>query len=180
MLPHSSSGKWREFEKKALEIRRFAGVGPADRLDPVELAALLNLKVTTLSELDHLSEETRDHLMGSDNWSGGVTQPLPDGSRVIILNDRHSPERRAATLMEEICHSLLGHEPSSISVKSGRTYNRMIEEEAYAVGAASLLPYRAIVESLSRGDSVGRMAKRYGVTRSLVEYRIRVLDLWKV
>jgi Zn-dependent peptidase ImmA (M78 family) len=82
--------------------------------------------------------------------------------------------------MEEICHALLGHDPSQISVTAagGRSYDRVTEEEAYAVGAAALLPYRALSEALSGGDSVSKIARRFGVTRSLVEYRVRVLDLW--
>ncbi len=181
LLPQSSSGKWREFEKKALEIRRFAGVDVSERLDPLKLAGMLNLKIMTLADISHLSQKTRDYLTGSDNWSGGVTQPLPDGSRVIVINDRQSPERRAATLMEEICHSLLGHSPSVVSAEAngGRSYHKAIEEEAYSVGAAALLPYRALADSLSSGHSVGKIARRFGVTKSLVEYRMRVLDLWK-
>jgi hypothetical protein len=186
LLPQSAGNKWKEYERKALEIRRFAGADLRERLNPMKLAELLNLRVVALADLRHLSDKARNHLAASDNWSGGVTQPLPDGSRIVVINDRQSPERQGATLMEEICHSLLGHEPSVISATGeggdggggGRSYDRAIEEEAYAVGAAALLPYRALSELLSRGDSVSKIARHFGVTKSLVEYRIRVLGLW--
>jgi hypothetical protein len=174
-------GKWREYERKGLEIRRFAGIGIFQRLDPFALAETLKLKVINLDSIGGLSEETRKHLSESEQWSGGVTNSLPDGSRVVIINQRQSRERQAATLMEEICHTLLGHNPSSISAEKaeGRTYNRAVEDEAYGVGAAALLPYRPLAEALERGESVRAIAKHFGVTPSLVEYRIRILSLFK-
>jgi hypothetical protein len=179
-LPPAASGKWRDFERKALEVRRFAGLGVFEPLDPFRLADMLKLRVVTLDDIAHLSQQSREYLTGSDNWSGGATKPLPDGTRIIIINDRHSVGRKAVTLMEEICHSLLGHDPSLISATAsrGRSYDRIIEEEAYAVGAAALLPYRALSEALAGGESISKIARRFGVTRSLVEYRVRVLELW--
>ncbi len=180
LLP-PTAGKWREYERKALEVRRFAGVGVFERLDPMRIAESLRMKVVTLDSIDGLSDETRKYLAASRQWSGGVTESLPNGTRVVVMNENQSRERRAATLMEEICHTLLGHTPSSISAGAeveGRTYNRVVEDEAYGVGAAALLPYRALSESLSRGDSVEAIARHFGVTQSLVEYRMRVLDLW--
>jgi Zn-dependent peptidase ImmA (M78 family) len=147
----------------------------------MRLAESLRMKVVSLDSIDGLSDETRKHLAGSRNWSGGVTESLPDGTRVVVMNENQSRERRAATLMEEICHTLLGHTPSAISAGAeveGRTYNRAVEDEAYGVGAAALLPYRALSESLSRGYSVETIARRFGVTQALVEYRMRVLGLW--
>ncbi|MCI0338398.1 MAG: ImmA/IrrE family metallo-endopeptidase [Acidobacteria bacterium] len=175
-----ASNRFREYERKALEIRRFAGTGIFERLNPHRLAELLNLKVLSLADIDQLSDHARGHLAQSDNWSAGTTTPLPDGSRVIVINDKQSYGRQSATLMEEICHTLLGHDPSVISAAKagGRSYNETVEEEAYAVGAAALVPFRALAEFLSRGDSVDKIARHFGVTKSLIEYRMRVLDLW--
>ncbi len=167
----------REFERKALEIRRFAGLKPSERLDPLVLAATLKLRVIHLNQLNGLSEHARNHLEESDSWSGGITKTLPDGSRVIVINDRQSSERQAATLMEEICHALLGHQPSTLST-GGRSYDRAVEEEAYGVGAAALAPYAALTEALTRKETAAKIAKRLGVTRSLIEYRMKVLGLW--
>ncbi|MBO0720485.1 MAG: ImmA/IrrE family metallo-endopeptidase [Blastocatellia bacterium] len=180
MLPPVRA-KFREIERKAIGVRCFAGVGQGARLDPYALAALLNLRIVSLTDLDQLPEETRQHLAHSDEWSAGTTGMLPDGSRVIVINEKQSAGRRAATLMEEICHTLLGHDPSSISGNGagGRSYDVSIEEEAYAVGAAALLPYRALSQCLSEGDPIDQIAKRYGVTKALVEYRMRVLGLWE-
>ncbi len=174
------SHKFRDVERKAIGVRQFAGIGALVRLDPYELAALLNLRVVALADLDQLPKQTREHLAQSDEWSAGTTGMLPDGSRVIVINEKQSAGRRAATLMEEICHTLLGHDPSSIfgSGSGGRSYDISVEEEAYAVGAAALVPYRALTEYLSRGYTVDQISRRYGVSKALVEYRMRVLGLW--
>jgi hypothetical protein len=179
MLPPASH-KFREIERKAVGIRHFAGIRHLGRLDPYELAALLDLRVIALADLKQLPEQTREYLAQSDEWSAGTTGMLPDGSRVIVINEKQSAGRRAATLMEEICHTLLGHDPSSLfgNGAGGRSYDISVEEEAYAVGAAALVPYRALNECLSRDCSVAEIAKRFGVTKSLVEYRMRVLGLW--
>jgi IrrE N-terminal-like domain len=179
MLPPVSY-KFREIERKAIGIRHFAGVGLLGRLDPYELAALLDLRVVALADLEQLPEQTREHLAQSDEWSAGTTGMLPDGSRVIVINEKQSAGRRAATLMEEICHTLLGHDPSSIfqSGAAGRSYDISVEEEAYAVGAAALVPYRALSDCLARDNSVDQIARRFGVSKALVEYRMRVLGLW--
>jgi hypothetical protein len=179
MLPPVSH-KFREVERKAIGIRHFAGIGLSARLNPYELAMLLNLRVVALADLEQLPERTRAHLAQSDEWSAGTTEMLPDGSRIIVINGKQSAGRQAATLMEEICHTLLGHDPSSISENGagGRSYDLSVEEEAYAVGAAALVPYRALTECLSRDYSVDRIARRFGVSKALVEYRMRVLGLW--
>lgn len=176
-----AGAKWRHFEQKALEIRRFAGAAPAERLDPQGLAEIINLRVVSLSAIEGLSDQAREHLRSSGQWSGAATEMLPDGSRIIIINDGQSPARQAATLMEEICHTLLGHQPSSIRTgdDAGRSYKRQIEEEAYGVGAAALVPYQALAEMLIAGKTVRTIAGHFGVTPSLVEYRMKVLGLWK-
>jgi hypothetical protein len=171
--------KWRSFERKAIKLRKFAGLDQSRPLDPYQLAELIRIKVVSLKDLKDLSEESRLHLSGSDNWSGGVTELLPDGTRIVIINDRHSRRRNAVTLMEEICHSILGHKPSIISQTNGRTYDRQIEEEAYSVGAAALVPYQALAEKLAKHETVKSIAGFFGVSVHLIEYRMRVLGLWK-
>src|SRR5262249_51741404 len=94
---------------------------------------------------------------------------------IVILNRKHGSGRQAATLMEEICHILFGHRPSGIAVDhfGGRSYNFNIEEEAYSVGAAALVPYYSLKRFLASGVSVRKVARHFGVTPSLVVYRAR-------
>lgn len=185
MLPPTA--KRRVIEWIALKIREFAGV-PIDRpLNPWALAPYLKLRVTSIDEIKGLSEESRRVLLEdrSKAWSGAVMRPLPDGTRLVFLNPNHSPERQAATLMEEICHVILGHSPSKLmphwdseGAIRFRNYNKNQEEVAYAVGAAALVPYLPLKQAVSVGLSAEEIARHFAVSRELVEYRIKVCHLW--
>jgi Zn-dependent peptidase ImmA (M78 family) len=169
------------YERMALQIRDFAKAPLTTRLDPFALAESINVRVLYLSDLTGLSESSRARLDVPDGWSGGATQVLGDGSHIVILNQRHSSGRQAATLMEEICHILFGHKPSEIGADrvGGRSYNFSVEDEAYAVGAAALVPYHSLKTFLISGDSVRKIAGRFGVTPSLIVYRAKGTGLGK-
>ena len=181
LLPPPEVGRWRTYERKALQIRGFAKVDLTARLDPFALAESINVRVLYLSDLTGLSESSRARLDVPDGWSGGATQALEDGSHIVILNQRHSAGRQAATLMEEICHILFGHRPSEIGAgqSGGRSYNFSIEDEAYSVGAAALVPYQSLKTFLISGASIRKIANHFGVTSSLVVYRAKGTGLGK-
>ncbi|HNQ15080.1 MAG TPA: ImmA/IrrE family metallo-endopeptidase [Pyrinomonadaceae bacterium] len=183
--------KGRDFEIKALGLRDFAGLRRDDqRLDPFELARYAKLLVVDYEQIEpFLSGETREELLqgSKDSWSGGAcSQRLPDGRKLIILNPTHSPNRQNATLMEEISHVFLGHQPSRLAVrtlnKQGKTiardYRPEIEEEAYGVGAAALVPFASLKRFIRRGKTSREIAKHFNVSRDLVEYRIKISKLW--
>ncbi len=181
--------KGRRYEMRAQGLRQFAGLKKdTDRLDPFELAAHANLLVVPFEQVSALSEGTREHLLGAgkDAWSGGAASiPLPDGRTLIILNPTHNKNRHAATLMEEVSHVFLGHKANELAVKdpSGKTtktrdYNHAIEEEAYSTGAASLVPYSGLKKLIIDGRTAREIARHYGVSTALVEFRIKISRLW--
>jgi len=183
--------KWRRFELQALGFRDFAGVRPAAALDPFRLAKFANLLVVDFAQIKNLSKSTRDRLLGSasEEWSGGAcSHALADGRRIVILNPNHGPARTNATLMEEISHVFLGHQPSRLKVlatkKNGRTvardYRKADEEAAYATGAAALVPYAALRTIVLGGQRSSEIAKHFRVSRELVEYRLKVTRLWRL
>ncbi len=183
--------KWRRFELQALGIRDFAGVRPDAALDPFRLARFANLLVVAFDQIKDLSETARQRLLGAaaEEWSGGAcSRALPDGRRVVILNPNHGPARSNATLMEEISHVFLGHQPSRLKVlatnKRGqavaRDYRSADEEEAYATGAAALVPFAALRRFILGGKSSTEIARHFRVSRELVEYRLKVTRLWRL
>jgi Zn-dependent peptidase ImmA (M78 family) len=86
--------------------------------------------------------------------------------------------------MEEVAHIYLGHHPTKITTGFDglcrRDYEHSNEREAYAVGAAALLPYAPLHAALHSGTSARRIAKRYRVSKELVEYRIKITLLWRL
>ena len=189
-LPPTRKG--REYELRALSLRDFAGLARDDEpLNPFDLARYAKLLVASFEQIEpFLSEETKKHLLetGSDKWSGGASsQTLPDGRKLIILNPTHGKNRQNATLMEEICHVFLGHKPSRLAIantnKKGETiardYNADIEEQAYSVGAAALVPFAALKKMVEAGKTSREIARHFDVSRELVEYRIKISRLWE-
>ncbi|HEX8399424.1 MAG TPA: ImmA/IrrE family metallo-endopeptidase [Pyrinomonadaceae bacterium] len=190
-LPPTSKG--RQYELRALGLRDFAGLKKLDEpLNPFDLARFAKLEVVQFDAIkDLLSPETLEHLLGagSNKWSGGASGiPLPNGRKLIILNPTHSPARHQATLMEEICHVFLGHKPSRLEIKNhnkkgeeiARDYDEAMEEEAYSVGAAALVPYAGLRDFVRAGKTSREIAGHFNVSRELVEYRMKVSRLWKL
>jgi Zn-dependent peptidase ImmA (M78 family) len=173
-------------------LRDFAGLRRDDEsLNPFELAHYAKLLVATFEQIEpFLSEESKKHLLndGKDAWSGGAcSQVLPDGKKLIILNPTHGENRQNATLMEEICHVFLGHKPSRLAIENynkqgkviARDYQAEIEEEAYSVGAAALVPYSALRRFVEKGKTSREIARHFNVSRDLVEYRMKISRLWE-
>lgn len=189
-LPPTRKG--RSYEIHAIGLREFAGLRKDDeRLNPFELARYAKLLVASFEQIEpFLTEETKEHLLGKgkDKWSGGAcSQPLPDGKKLIVLNPTHTKNRQNATLMEEICHVFLGHKPSRLAVKRrnkdgeivARDYNAVIEEQAYSIGAAALVPYSALKRFVEEGKTSRQIAEHFNVSYQLIEYRIKVSRLWQ-
>ena len=178
LLPRVGT-RWCGYEKKALEIRKMAGFGLSDRFEPERLAQILNFHILKFTTIAGLPDNVREIISTSDQWSGAAipTNPDVDGhAGLIIINDLHSNRRQRATLMEEICHLLLGHRPSRIDQR-GRTYDHQIEEEAYAIGAATLLPFKPLREMVESNYPVRYVADYFDVSKQLVNYRLRVLGI---
>ena len=177
-------------------LRDFAGVRDEQPLDPFALAEFAKLLVIDFHSIQGLSRESREHLLGkaANSWSGGASsRPLPNGWRLVILNPSHGKHRNRATLMEEIAHVFLGHEPNRLAIISrnpnvseggkrrdaiARDYNHDDEEAAYAVGTAALVPYQALRRLVLMRRSTDQIARHFRVSRALVEYRIKVTHLW--
>jgi hypothetical protein len=199
LLP--AAEKRKQFELRALGLREFAGVTEDQPLDPFALASFAQLLVVDFNSIEGLSAESRAHLLGAatDEWSGGAcSRPLPNGWRVVILNPAHGPQRNRATLMEEVAHVFLGHKANRLaeitaderpgqSKNSGkdprgrmlaRDYNQSDEEDAYAVGAAALVPFGALRRHVLEGRNSREIARHFRVSRQLIEYRIKVTLLW--
>ncbi len=188
-LPPTQKG--RHHELRALGLRQFAGLRRDDeRLDPFELARVAKLFVAPFNQIEPLlTDETKKHLLGDgkEMWSGGAASvTLPNGQKLIILNPTHSRTRQNATLMEEVCHLFLGHKPSRLAIENknkegkviARDYNHSIEEEAYSTGAAALVPYTGLKRMVNAGKTAQEIARHFNVSRTLVEYRIKVSRLW--
>jgi Zn-dependent peptidase ImmA (M78 family) len=116
----------------------------------------------------------------------GLGESPVDGASLILLNPAHAMTRRRATLMEEVVHIVLGHPKSSLVIDSRggighRSHDARVEDEAYTVGAACLLPYRDLFSAIRDvHESAGSIAARFGVSVPYVEFRIKRAGLSNV
>lgn len=172
-------------ERKATELRQLLGLEAHEPLDPFQLADKLQVAVVDPRDIPDISVTSLNRVLQEDHapWSAGTVR-LADGGAVVILNPTHSKLRNKSTLMEEISHVILGHEPTKISVVDAaniafRSWEKVQEEEAYRVGSAALVPYEALRSMINAGLTIQQIAKYFGVTRDLVKFRIKVNGLWK-
>ncbi len=81
----------------------------------------------------------------------------------------------------------LGHQPSRLAIKNynhegreiARDYRPEIEEQAYSVGAAALVPFSALRDFVREGKTSRQIARHFNVSRELVEYRLKISRLWQ-
>jgi hypothetical protein len=184
-LPFSKRAK--EWEPHALKLRGMArGSSRQTRFDPAELAPEVGLTVVPVHFQSLTADELR-HLraLGRSHWSGGVyPEPLPDGSRLCMLNPDDPPRRNRITLMEEICHRYFNHQPTKLVVREDglliRDFNDALEKQAFGVGAAVLMPWSLFFPRLNAGMSTVELSDEFDVTTQLVEYRIKITGAMKL
>lgn len=178
-LPFGQDAK--RWEPHAVRLRGKVHMRPDQIIfDPFALAPKVGLTVQPVSFTGLTADEQR-HLRGDgrNHWSGGIfPQPLPDGTRLCMLNPDDSDRRNRITLMEEICHAYFNHAPTRlIATEPGvfvREFNATQEKDAYGVGAAVLLPWSLFYHRINDGTSIEQIAEEFDVTTHLVQYRIKI------
>jgi hypothetical protein len=165
-------------EKHAKVLRDRAKVAPGEPLDPRAAAEELGIQVTYPNGNGH-AEEEREWLANADAsvWSA-VSQNLPDGDLLVVLNKNQTPERERVTIMEEVAHDHYGHDPTELGANGEREYDEETEKEAYWTAAAALLPKKVVAMAVYNEVPASQLAARYGTSRELVEMRIKLLKLW--
>lgn len=169
-------------EKNARAIRAAANLAPCDKVYAASLAAALGLTVVAADELLAGSNETLNNqlnALSAKTWSAMV---IPS-TTVIVINPNQTTERMESSIMEEVAHLFLGHEPSSItsglSSRVSRSFDSEQERVAYWTGAAVLLPAERLARLVWDQKTVPEIASEFGVSDELVEFRLKILGLWR-
>jgi Zn-dependent peptidase ImmA (M78 family) len=173
---------WRGFktrsENAALEARRAIGVSPLAALDPWTYAKHLNVLVVDFGSLNLTAAAVRQLTVADDeSWSA---MTLKEGDTLaIVLNPAHALTRRRSDLMHELAHVELRHTPARVEVsKTGMMllsdYSEDQEQEADWHGAALLVPRAALMHFRAMHQTIADIAKHYGVSESLCEWRLRM------
>lgn len=164
-------GEAARLERCAIAAKRVLGVADGVAVDPFAAAASLRVPVVRhLSQFVVVPEPLRSEMLSSNQWSAGTLEG-PRGP-VVILNPVHSDTRLKVTLAEEIAHLVMGHPPSKISVAGVRTYNATVEQEAFSVGGALVMPYGQLFRLAKIGTSIATIADTFGVSPAMARCRV--------
>lgn len=174
-----------EMEEMAEDLREELNVGECDPIDALSVR-VVGVEVLVPADLIELPKECRTHLTGAgqNEWSAmSVPLDATNPAWVVLRNDKHNIERQRVTYLEECWHILLGHKLTRIAKVAnayGRTYDSTEEHDAYYLAAATLLPRKAMLDSIDAQRTAKEVALQYGVSTELVEYRIKRLGLWRL
>src|SRR5947207_13996683 len=94
----------------------------------------------------------------------------------------HPTSAKSFTVLEELWHILLGHKLTKIARVAeayGRTYDKAEEHDAYYLASATLLPRAAVADAVLKKKSSEEIAKVFGTSSELVDYRLKRLGLWR-
>ncbi len=163
-----------EAERFALSLRAELDLGPMACLDPVSLAAHLEIPVISLEELRHDGATSRNiaRLMGSTSGFSALT--ICEGTRkLIVYNPRHPPTRRANSVVHEVSHVVLEHPPAPALGEGGcRYWDSRLEAEADWQAAALLVPRNGAFAWLRAGKNLSDGAANFGVSLALFRWRV--------
>ena len=174
------------YDNEAAKIRKGYNFSYTNPLNPFVLAHSLGIKVIEPNDISGVSSEDLEVLrsIGAD-WSG-LSFSLPDGRAIVILNPFHDQTRKNITLMEEICHSIFNHKAKTkvrllgFQKMNFLEFSKREEKEAYHIGAAVLVPYKALDLLVKKHKNIKEIGSHFGVSPELVKMRLQVTNLLKL
>jgi Zn-dependent peptidase ImmA (M78 family) len=154
-------------------------VPPHGVLLPVSLATYLDVTLLTPGDVQGITQEVLDQLLRHDPWGWSAVSVYRANRMIVIYNPRHSQGRQASDIVHELAHLILSHRPSTVVMSHDgsfvmRSYDQTQEDEANWLAWCLLLPREALLRSKKLGRSVSEIAEAYGVTETLVNYRLRI------
>ncbi|HEY7302253.1 MAG TPA: XRE family transcriptional regulator [Xanthobacteraceae bacterium] len=182
--PGSVSLSKEELEQTAERFRTELGLSRDEPLDSLRLE-VEGIEVIRVGQTNCIEDRLASELRGTSGgeWSA-MSMPVDADNEnwVILLNDSHTVERQRVTVLEEFWHILLGHKLTKIARVAdayGRTYDKTEEHDAYYLASATLLPKDAVIEAVSKNRLSEQVARVFGTSSELVDYRIKRLGLWR-
>lgn len=178
MLSHDRFTRW--IEGKGIGLRKYLCLSPYEILDPFKLAKSMDVHVLSIRDAE-IPNDVKDQLIVTDPtcWDAFCI-PFPEEKALIIYNPTHASTRIRSTIMEELAHLYLKHKGSKLIHADGicyRNYKKSNETQAYAVGAAALLPMSLLRQAKNNGLSKSSFALECKVSPELVTYRGNITNI---
>jgi len=179
-LPFTPQGQ--RIERLAISIKDAHGYGPYDAVSPIELADRMGIAVAAASWFDGFPKDLAAEVLVrfGDAWSAGSISC--EGTLCVVLNPGHPPTRQAISLAEELVHEALGHPKSRLVQMEGllvRTCEHSVEDEAYSVATALVMPYQSLFNHVDRGLPLSDLTTPVPVSAACRDFRIKRAGLWR-
>jgi IrrE N-terminal-like domain len=189
-LPFTANGKATELT--AIAVKQRLGLGPQAAVDPFQVLPQVPARLFDADELRRHSPVLACALFTehANAWDAvGLGNIGAEGEALILLNPTPAATRQRASLMEEVVHIVLDHPKTVLTGMTPdigatawtRPYDPAVEDEAYNVGAACLLPYPALFDAVNRRhEHANVIATRSGVSVDHAMYRIKRAGLSRI
>lgn len=164
-----------EAERLAAEIRSEMGLTMYQRLDARVLAEHYGIPVVTLDDLRGLVSDPQSirHFATKGRGDFSAMTVFRGSRRIIVENSRHSRGRRSNSVIHELAHVILEHEPHGALASGGcRQWDKAMEREADWLAGALLVPRAAAVQVARDGTPVREAAESLGVSAKLLKWRL--------
>jgi len=169
-------------ERTAAAIRTELGLSATAPLPPGRLAEHLDVILWTCADVPGITPDIIQQLAVNDPWGWSAVTVAVQGRVIVVYNDRKSSGRQASDITHELAHIILSHEPATVILSeavdlSMRTFDQKQEDEANCLAWALLLPRDALFDARKKRLPLARIATQFGVTETLVQYRLRVTGI---
>ena len=166
-------------ERTSRSLRQEVGLSLHDPLSPAALAAYLDVTLLTPRDVPGMTSAVLDQLLQDDPGGWSAVSVLQARRAIVIYNPRHSRGRQASDIVHELAHLILGHEPATVVMSQDgsfvmRSYDQVQEDEANWLAWCLLLPREELLRSKRLALSTAEIAETYGVTETLVNFRLRM------
>ena len=165
-----------EAERIARDVRTELGMKAAQSVEPEVLAKLLGIEVRAGDELIPRERFSELENIQPDSFSACTLRPSPD-RLVVVYNPLSAESRRRSDVAHELAHALLDHDLSRVERLGDVTFlscDPTQEEEASWLSGCLLLPRTLLLAEVRRGSGAKDIAKKYGVSEMMAQYRLDV------
>ena len=165
-----------EAEKIARDVRTELGMRAAQSIAPEALADLLGIEVRAGDEFIPRKRFTELEKLQPGAFSACTFRPSADRV-VVVYNPLSAKSRQRSDLAHELAHILLEHELSRVEKLGDVTFlscDPTQEEEAAWLSGCLLLPRALLLSEDRRGSGARDIAKKYGVSERMAQYRLDV------
>jgi len=170
-------------ENISIQYRKEISLKPYMPLCPWMLAKRLHTLVWTLDDLTDLPDQSKKQLL-NDHTSWDAANICVNSSNLIILNQESSKERQSSTLMHELSHIILNHEPSRVDISTDNliildSYDKGQEDEANWLAGTLLLPRQSLIHIVENFSEFDPIRIKYMVSKEMLRYRINMTGIGK-